>query len=103
MLQHAESSKCTFCTMWELFQFVGIFLKRTFSSPTTTCYNHENRVPKDYYSNSKCNMKKRLLRMINCVGNGFTDTAIIRKNPIIQTPHQGTNQLYYELRRGGHI
>ena len=41
--------------------------------------------------------------MINCVGNGFTDTAIIRKNPIIQTPHQGTNQLYYELRRGGHI
>ena len=24
--------------------------------------------------------------MINCVGNGFTDTAIIRKNSIIQTP-----------------
>ena len=46
--------------MWELFQFVGIFLKRTF--PSTTYYNHENRVPKDYYSNSKCNMKKKAFK-----------------------------------------
>ena len=88
--------------MWELFQFVGIFLKKNVLLQQRTIIMRIvcQRI---IILIASVIRKKRLLRMINCVGNGFTDTAIIRKNPIIQTPHQGTNQLYYELRRGGHI